>query len=86
MNTQAAASILVQVDARNRVSLGNLAEHTQYLARATPDGTIIFEPAVVVTAAERAFLSDPQLVAALEKVNASPESRRQRERRPLATE
>ena len=41
--------------------------------------------AEVVTVAERAFLSDPQLVVALEKVNASPELRSQRKRRPLAT-
>ncbi len=80
-NTQSSPGLLVQVDARKRVSLGSLAEHAQYLARATPDGTIIFEPAVVITAAERAFLGDPELVAALGEVNANPERRRQRERK-----
>jgi hypothetical protein len=85
MTKARAAAVLVQVDARNRVSLGNLAEHAQYLARSTPDGTIIFEPAEVVTIAERTFLSDPQLVVALAKVNASPGLRSHRKRRPLAT-
>lgn len=72
---------LVQVDARKRVSLGALAHHDQYLAREEADGTIIFEPAVVLTAAERAFLSDPALVAALEKANASTAERVERPRR-----
>jgi len=71
---------LVQVDTRKRVSLGNMAHHNQYLVREEPDGTIIFEPAVVLTQAERAFLSDPSLVEALEKVNVHPERRRTRER------
>jgi hypothetical protein len=72
--------MLVQVDARKRVSLGSLAQHEQYLVRQTPDGTIIFEPAVVLTAAERAFLADSELVAALADVNAHPERRRLRPR------
>lgn len=71
---------LVQVDTRKRVSLGNMAHHSQYLVREESDGTIIFEPAVVLTQAERAFLADPELVETLEKVNAHPERRRARER------
>ncbi|TAM71940.1 MAG: hypothetical protein EPN48_00630 [Microbacteriaceae bacterium] len=71
---------LVQVDTRKRVSLGSMAHHSQYLVREESDGTIIFEPAVVLTQAERAFLSDPELVETLEKANAHPERRRTRER------
>jgi hypothetical protein len=41
--------VLEHVDARKRVSLGNLAERARYLARSMPNGTIVFERAEVVT-------------------------------------
>jgi hypothetical protein len=70
---------LIQVDSRKRVTLGNMALHNQYLVR-EENGTIVLEPAVFLTAAERAVLSDPVVVAALSKVNESPENRRTRSR------
>ena len=71
---------LVQVDTRKRVSLGNMAHHSHYLAREEPDGSIVLEPAVVLTQAERAFLSNPELVETLREANAHPQRRRTRER------
>lgn len=71
-------STLVQIDGRKRASLGAMARFDQYMAREEPNGTIIFEPAVILTPSERAFLADPELVAALSNANAHPERRRTR--------
>ena len=73
-------STLIQVDGRKRISLGSLAHHAQYLATELSDGSVLLEPAVVLTAAEKAFLADETLSAALARVNAAPEKRRTRER------
>ena len=42
--------ILLEVDKRNRISLGELATKQRYLATLEPDGSIILTPAVVVPA------------------------------------
>lgn len=73
-------STLIQVDGRKRITLGSLARHAQYLITEEPDGSLYLEPAVVLTAAERDFLADSTLTAALERVNAHPEQRRERTR------
>lgn len=39
---------LIELDARNRASLGKLARHRRYLAKLQPDGTIVLTPAAVV--------------------------------------
>lgn len=55
--------ILLEVDKRNRISLGELATKQRYLATLEPDGTIILTPAVVVPVAVMQgidrFLEDP---------------------------
>ncbi|AJW79003.1 hypothetical protein [Clavibacter michiganensis] len=79
--TSTIAPTFVQIDARKRASLGSMAKFDQYLVREEPNGTIIFEPAIIMTPAEREFVNDPELVAALARVNANPERRRTRERR-----
>ncbi|GEB47444.1 hypothetical protein MTE01_33890 [Microbacterium testaceum] len=73
-------STLIQVDARKRITLGSLAHHTQYIATEQSDGSVLLEPAVVMTATERAFLADETLSAALARVNATPQNRRTRQR------
>ncbi|MCJ0700238.1 hypothetical protein FRIG_03665 [Frigoribacterium faeni] len=73
-------STLVQIDTRKRASLGSMARFDQYMVREEDDGTIIFEPAVIMTPSEQAFLSDPELVASLARANAHPERRRTRSR------
>ena len=57
--------ILIEVDARRRMSLGRIGrvEHTRYLASEQPDGTVILTPAVVMSEAEARILSDPALAA-----------------------
>jgi hypothetical protein len=56
---------VVDVDSRGRVSLGRLRQEgtERYLAHVEHDGTIILQPAVVMSAAEARLLNDPALVA-----------------------
>ena len=42
--------VLLEVDSRHRVSLGNLARADRYLAHVEDDGTVILIPAVVIPA------------------------------------
>lgn len=52
--------VLLDVDARGRVSLGRMARgHKLFRARVEHDDTIILEPAVVLTKAEVAFHTTP---------------------------
>ena len=39
--------VFVQLDSRNRISLGNMAKGRYFLATVEPDGTIVLVPAVV---------------------------------------
>ena len=75
--------VLIELDDRRRASLGKVgrAEHRRYLAREEPDGTIILEPAVVMTETEARLLANPQLVEQLNQAIVDP-SRRVRRGRP----
>ena len=67
-------SQLVELDSRRRVALGRLGqpEHNRYLVTEEPDGTLIFVPAVVMTAHEAALLRHPELVQQIEADRADP--------------
>ena len=67
-------SQLVELDSRRRVALGRLGkpEHSRYLVTEEPDGTLVFVPAVVMTAHEAALLRNPQLVEQIEADRADP--------------
>jgi hypothetical protein len=71
-------SILVEVDSRRRVSLGKLGHHDRYLATEQPDGTITFEPAVILSEAELAYLQNIHLRQQIEDNRAHPERRQKR--------
>lgn len=62
---------VIEVDDRRRVSLGKFGRHNRYLVHEQTDGTLILEPAVVLTEAEVALMSN----------NAHPERLRARARR-----
>ena len=47
-----ARRVLVTLDSRRRLSLGKIGRHSRYYVHEEPDGTLIFEPAVVVTRRE----------------------------------
>jgi prophage tail gpP-like protein len=77
-------SSLIELDERRRVSLGKIGRHSRYLVREEPDGTLIFEPAVVLTEAEQRYLSNPALAAQIEDNRAHPERRQPRPPRQRA--
>ncbi|HEY5857099.1 MAG TPA: hypothetical protein VIW24_24445 [Aldersonia sp.] len=77
--------LIVEVDSRNRVSLSKLAhKHNRYIVREEEDGTVILEPAVVLTQAERNYLASPDLQQAVEYSREHPEQLRPRPRRSSA--
>ena len=65
---------LVELDARRRVALGRLGnpEHDRYLVTEHADGTLVFIPAVVMTAHEAALLRNPELVEQIKADRANP--------------
>lgn len=77
----AADAVLIELDERRRASLGRLGRHNRYLAREEPDGTPIFEPAVVISELAARFLANRELVARIEDDRGHPERLRPRRRR-----
>lgn len=75
--------VLAEIDNRNRISLSRVKNlHERYFIREESDGTVILEPAIVMTAAERAYLADPELQNIVDTARAHPENRKPRPRRP----
>ena len=73
--------VVIEVDERRRISLGKLGQHTRYLGTELPDGTLMLEPAVLLSEAEYAYLQNTALQAQIQENRAYPERRRQRPRR-----
>jgi hypothetical protein len=65
--------IVISVQGRGRVNLGKLAGHDRYLAHTEPDGTIILEPAEVISLTEKKLLADSALMAGITESRAHPE-------------
>ncbi len=78
---QPSKSAVIELDDRRRASLGKFGRHDRYLIREQEDGTLILEPAVVLTEAEAAYLKNPALVALIEEERAHPERNRPRTKR-----
>ena len=74
------ASRLVTADPRGRVTVGQA--DRPYLVHEEPDGTIVLEPAVVMSELERRFLENAALQASIEYARAHPEQRVGRRPRP----
>ena len=70
---------LVETDARGRVSLGR--PDRRYLLHEEPDGTLILQPAAVVSELELKFLSNSALQAQIAYAKAHPEQRVKRRKR-----
>ncbi len=78
-------TIMVELDERRRLSLGKIGRHSRYLVREQEDGTLVFEPAVVLTEFEARALGSQELMDQLQD-SQDPERRRTRVRRhPHAT-
>ena len=66
-------SVVISVQGRGRVNLGKLAEHERYLGHTEPDGTIILEPAEVISLTEKKLLADSALIASIAESRVHPE-------------
>ena len=73
---------LVELDDRRRISLGKIGRHSRYLVHEEDDGTIILEPAVVMSETEARFMANAELVAQIAENRAHPERSRPRPIRP----
>jgi len=73
-------TFLVETDSRSRVVLpGRPGE--RFLVTENPDGSLLLEPAVVVSKAQYEYDTDPELRDLLHRAAASPTVRRPRSRR-----
>lgn len=70
----------VELQDRKRANLARIAKHDAYLVREEPDGTLIWEPATVITQAERRLLQDAALVAQVSRTRTQPDTLRRRDR------
>lgn len=70
----------VELQDRKRANLARIAKHDAYLVREEPDGTLIWEPATVITESERKLLQDEQLMAEIAESREKPGTLRARNR------
>lgn len=72
--------VLVTLQDRSRANLGKLAEHDRYLVHREPDGTLIWEPAEVMSITEFRLLSDESVTRVIEANRSDPSRLRRRDR------
>lgn len=72
--------VLVTLQDRSRANLGKLAEHDRYLVHREPDGTLIWEPAEVMSVTEARLLADEGLMKVIAGNRADPSRLRRRDR------
>jgi hypothetical protein len=75
---------ILEPDSRRRASLGKVGRHDRCIVHEEPDGTLIFDPAVVVSELEARFLANPALVQRIEDSRKRPERPEPRPRRDEA--
>lgn len=63
---------LVELDNRRRASLGKVGRHSQYRVTEHPDGSLLFEPAVVMSEHEATLMGHPDLVESIQADKANP--------------
>ena len=71
--------LLLEVDARKRISLGSIAKHDRYLAHVEDDGTIVLTPAVVTPLTQSKFDASPEVGRAVDEFLANPDTGIQRD-------
>lgn len=72
--------VLVTLQDRSRANLGKLAEHDRYLVHREPDGTLIWEPAEVISVTEARLLANGDFMESLAASRGDPRSLRRRDR------
>ena len=73
-------AIMIETDDRSRVVLPGH-PNQQYVVRENADGSLLLQPARVVTEAQHEYDSDPELRELLSRATAAPTVRRARRRR-----
>lgn len=68
------ADVLVETDSRGRTNLSKFSKNDRFLARQEDDGTIILEPARIVSAAEDRLRRNPGAVQMVERAEADIEN------------
>ena len=74
---------LLETDQRGRLTIPGAIKQ-RFLARSENDGTIILEPAIVISEAEHKFLANSELQATIAYYEAHPEQMLPRRRRRLS--
>jgi hypothetical protein len=72
--------VVIETDNRSRVVIPGHSNQ-MFVVRENPDGSLLLEPAQVVTDAQREYDSTPELQALLTRAASSPTIRRKRARR-----
>lgn len=72
--------VLVTLQDRSRANLGKLAAHDRYLVHREPDGTLIWEPAEVMSVTESRLIANGAFMQSLAASRADPSSLRRRDR------
>jgi prophage tail gpP-like protein len=71
---------LVTLQDRKRVNLARIARHDRYLVHEEPDGTLIWEPAEVMTVTEARLAANQELTDVIAANRADPSRLRRRDR------
>jgi hypothetical protein len=65
MIAQDMQGVLVETDGRGRTNLSKLSKNGRFLGRVEKDGTIVLEPATIVTAAQERLMRNPHAIDAI---------------------
>lgn len=66
--------VLIETDSRGRTNLSKFSKNDRFLARQEVDGTIILEPARIVSAAEDRLRRNPETIRMMEEAEADIEN------------
>ncbi|SED92849.1 hypothetical protein [Rhodococcus koreensis] len=69
MTTQI-SDVLIELDARGRANLGRFSKNARFLAHSEEDGTIVLQPARIVTAAEERLHRNPEVLERVQRAMA----------------
>jgi hypothetical protein len=72
--------VLITIQNRSRANVGKVADHDRYLVHREPDGTLIWEPAEVISTTESRLLADGQLLKVIAANREDPSRLRRRDR------
>ncbi|AMS02437.1 antitoxin from a toxin-antitoxin system [Gordonia phage Zirinka] len=66
--------VLIETDGRGRTNLSKLSKNGRFLGSVKEDGTIILEPATIVTAAQERLMRNPHAIDAIVEGDAAEDN------------